>query len=318
MKAIIIGAGLAGLAMAAELSIKGYNVTVYEQNSFIGGIMNHAKKNGYQWEQGPLMLTGFEEDGICNRILKELQVDYESVLCDRGSVFIDFALWKPDEYFGPRWRKNRLLVIFPQEKDGLDRYYRFYDRMVTIYDIQEKLEQKDSVFLKLLLILNFLCIKKYSKMNASQLMDSFFKDKRLKTVYTAILADLCMKPSEFTALGIPSLNIEQAFDKRIPQKRGPFLKDQCFTYITGGTERITEGLAKTLANHGGSIITDTEVIKVTIKDGKATGVELRDGTKDTADLIIASGGAKELFNKAVGREHLTKDFLDAVDNILLF
>ena len=36
MKAIIIGAGLAGLSMAAELSVKGHNVTVYEQNPFIG------------------------------------------------------------------------------------------------------------------------------------------------------------------------------------------------------------------------------------------------------------------------------------------
>ena len=316
MKAIIIGAGLAGLSMAAELSVKGHNVTVYEQNPFIGGIMSHAKKNGYEWEQGPLMLTGFEEDGICHRILKELHVDYESAMCDRGSVFRDFALWKPDEYYGHRWRKRRLLEIFPHEKKGLDSYYHFYDRMVTIYDIQEKLEQKDSFFLKLLLIFNFISIKKYSKMNASQLMDTFFTDEKLKAVFTAILADLCMKPSEFTALGIPSLNIEQAFDKRIPQKRGLFLKDQCFTYIVGGTKKITEGLAKTVNDFKGEIITDSEVIKITIKDGKAIGVELRDGKKDTADLIISSGGAKELFNKAVGREHLEKDFLYTLDNIL--
>lgn len=149
MKAIIIGAGLAGLTMAAELSIKGHSVTVYEQNPFIGGIMSHVKKNGYEWEQGPLMLTGFEKGGICNTILKELQVEYDSVLCDRGSVFNDFALWKPEIYAGPRWRKNKLIEIFPNEKKGLDKYYRFYDRMVTIYDIQEKLELKENFFLKL-------------------------------------------------------------------------------------------------------------------------------------------------------------------------
>lgn len=140
MKAIIIGAGLAGLSMAAELSVKGHNVTVYEQNPFIGGIMSHAKKNGYEWEQGPLMLTGFEEDGICYNILRNLDVKYETVLCDRGSVFRDFELWKPKHYQGPRWRKNKLLEIFPDESVGLDKYYKFYDRMVTIYDIQDKLE----------------------------------------------------------------------------------------------------------------------------------------------------------------------------------
>ncbi|HOD92901.1 MAG TPA: NAD(P)/FAD-dependent oxidoreductase [Clostridia bacterium] len=316
MKAVVIGAGLAGLTIAAELSIKGYSVIVYEQNSFVGGIMSHAKKNGYEWEQGPLMLTGFEENGICNKILKYLQVEYESVLCDRGSVFNDFELWKPDIYKGPRWRKKRLLEIFPNEKQGLNKYYRFYDRMVTIYDIQEALEQRDYFFLKILLLINFLSIKKYSKLNASELMDSFFKDPKLKTVFTAILADLCMKPSEFTALGIPSLNIEQAFDKRIPQKRGLFLKDQCFTYIIGGTEKITEGLSKTVLNHGGKIHTNQEVTKVLINYGRAVGIELKDGTKEEADIIISSGGAKELFNKLIKREHLDEDFLNIIDDIL--
>ena len=168
MKAVVIGAGLAGLTIAAELSIKGYSVIVYEQNSFVGGIMSHAKKNGYEWEQGPLMLTGFEENGICNKILKYLQVEYESVLCDRGSVFNDFELWKPDIYKGPRKKKKRLLEIFPNEKQGLNKYYRFYDRMVTIYDIQEALEQRDYFFLKILLLINFLSIKKYSKLKTSK------------------------------------------------------------------------------------------------------------------------------------------------------
>lgn len=316
MKAIIIGAGLAGLTMAAELSIKGHSVTVYEQNPFIGGVMSHAKKNGYEWEQGPLMLTGFEKGGICNTILKELQVEYDSVLCDRGSVFNDFALWKPEIYAGPRWRKNKLIEIFPNEKRGLNKYYRFYDRMVTIYDIQEKLELKENFFLKLQLVINFLNIMKYSKLNSSSLMDLFFKDERLKAVYTAILADLCMKPSEFTALGIPSLNIEQAFDNRIPQKRGLFLKDQCFTYIVGGTERITEGLAETIKRNNGQIMTGCEVIKILIENNEAKAIVLSDGTKDRADIIVASGGAKELFNKVVGREYLKNDFLDIVDNIL--
>ncbi|MDD2261015.1 MAG: NAD(P)/FAD-dependent oxidoreductase [Clostridia bacterium] len=315
MKAIIIGAGLAGLSMAAELSVKGHNVTVYEQNPFIGGIMSHAKKNGYEWEQGPLMLTGFEEDGICYNILRNLDVKYETVLCDRGSVFRDFELWKPKHYQGPRWRKNKLLEIFPDESVGLDKYYKFYDRMVTIYDIQDKLEQKNSFLYKLLLIFNFLRIKKYASLNAQQLMDLFFKDDKLKTVFTAILADLCIKPSEFSCLGIPSLNIEQAFDKRIPQRKG-FLKHQYFSYIIGGTERITEGLGNTIKNRGSKIYTNTEVVKVIVENNKAIGVELKDGSVDKADIVIASAGAKELFNKMVGRDNLTKDFLNILDDIL--
>lgn len=315
MKAIIIGAGLAGLSMAAELSTKGHTVTVYEQNPFIGGVMSHAKKNGYEWEQGPLMLTGFEKDGICHKILKELEVEYEAVLCDRGSVFEDFQLWKPEQYEGPKWRARELIRLFPDEAGGIKKYYRFYDRMLTIYDIQDRLEQEDSRYYKAYLILTFLKIKKYAKLNAQELMDRFFKEKRLKAVFTAILADLCIKPSEFSCLGLPALNIEQAFDKRIPTKRGS-LKDPCFTYITDGTEKIAAGLGKTIEKYGSHIVTGAEVVKIIVENGKATGVALKDGQTDYADVVIAGGGAKEVFHNLVGREHVSKDHLDILDDIL--
>ena len=315
MKVIIIGAGLAGLSMAAELSVKGHSVTVYEQNPFIGGIMSHAKKNGYEWEQGPLMLTGFEEDGICCKILKGLEVDYETVLCDRGSVFQDFQLWKPEQYKGPKWRMQELSRLFPDEVGGIKEYDRFYNRMLTIYDIQDKLEEKSSLYNKAYLLLTFLKVKKYAKLTAQEFMDRLFTDKRIKAVFTAILADLCIKPSEFSCLGLPSLNIEQAFDKRIPTKRGK-LKDPCFTYIKGGTEQIAIGLGKTIEKYGSQIVTGTAVVKILIEDGKAVGVTLKDGQRELADIVVASGGAREVFQNLVGREHISKDYLAILDNIL--
>ena len=315
MKAIIIGAGLAGLSMAAELSMKGHSVIVYEQNPFIGGIMSLARKNGYAWEQGPLMLTGFEQGGICYKILKALEVDYEAVLCDRGSVFPDFQVWKPERYLGSRWRERELIKLFPHETKGIKAYYHFYDCMLTLYDIQDKLEEKGNFFYKIYLWMAFLRVKQYSKMSTEELMDRFFEDPRVKAVFTGILADLCMKPSEFSCLGLPSLNIEQAFDKRIPTKRG-ILKDPCFSYIKEGTEQITNGLGKTIVKYGSKIITNTVVEKILLENGKAIGVMLNDGQREYADLVFASGGAKETFEHLVGRVNISKDYLEILDDIL--
>lgn len=313
-KAVIIGAGASGLTMGAELVKAGYKVTIYEQNQFIGGVLSHAKKNGYEWEQGPLLLTPFDEGGSCKIILDGLGVHYETMTCDRGSVFPDFALWKPEKYEGPYWRKKRLEEIFPEEKDGLDSYYRFYENMVTLYDLQDKLEFKDNLWYKLRLILTFLKVKKYADMSAQQLMDGFFDDNRLKMVYTGILGDLCMRASEFTALGLPSLNIETAFDKRIPVKRGD-LRDPQFTYIYGGTEVIAKGLGTAIENGGGKIVTGTAVEKVIVEDGKAVGVRLANGSEDRADLVIASGGVKELFYRLVGAENLSSEYMEIIDNV---
>jgi phytoene dehydrogenase-like protein len=315
MKAIIIGAGLAGLTIGCELVKKGHAVTVYEQNPFIGGVMHHAKKNGYEWEQGPLMLTSFEGGGACRRILNDLGVTYDVMFCDRGSVFPDFALWKPVKYAGPYWRKEELLKRFPDEKKGLDAYYSFYNRMLTLYDIQDKLEEKKSLWYSLRLFLAFLSIKKYASMSAEELMDRFFTNNRLKTVFTAILADLCMKPGELSALAIPSLNIETAFDKRIYTKRGK-LTDPHFTYILGGTERITEQLGTVIQENNGKIVTGTTVEKVIVENGRAVGVRLSDGKTDTADVVIASGGAKELFFRLVGRQYMSDEYIKTVSEIL--
>jgi phytoene dehydrogenase-like protein len=313
-KAVVIGSGLAGLTMGAELVKAGYSVTIYEQNPFIGGVMSHAKKNGYEWEQGPLMLTAFEEGGNCKIILDGLGVHYDTVNCDRGSVFPDFALWKPENYAGPDWRKQRLAELFPAEKAGLDAYYRFYNHMLTLYDLQDQLELKDSLWIKARLLVTFLQIKKYASMSTQQLMDEFFRDPRLKMVFTGILADLCMRPSELTALGLPSLNIETAFDQRIPLKRGS-LHDPQFTYIQGGTETIPRELGRVIEAGGGKICTGAAVEKVLVEDGKAVGVRLADGSQDRADLVIASGGAKELFCRLVGEQYLTPEYKQILDGI---
>ena len=43
-KVIIIGSGVAGLASAIRLSSKGYLVTVYESNSYVGGKISEIRK----------------------------------------------------------------------------------------------------------------------------------------------------------------------------------------------------------------------------------------------------------------------------------
>jgi phytoene desaturase len=56
-KAIVIGCGIAGLATAIRLSVKGYKVQVYEKNSYPGGKLSHFEKEGYQFDAGPSLFT---------------------------------------------------------------------------------------------------------------------------------------------------------------------------------------------------------------------------------------------------------------------
>ncbi|QEM14288.1 1-hydroxycarotenoid 3,4-desaturase CrtD [Mucilaginibacter rubeus] len=56
-KALIIGAGVAGIAAAIRLAIKGYEVEVYETNSYPGGKLNQFEQDGYRFDAGPSLFT---------------------------------------------------------------------------------------------------------------------------------------------------------------------------------------------------------------------------------------------------------------------
>jgi len=56
-KAFIIGAGIAGIATAIRLAVKGYHVEVFEANSYPGGKLLEIKQDGFRFDAGPSLLT---------------------------------------------------------------------------------------------------------------------------------------------------------------------------------------------------------------------------------------------------------------------
>lgn len=63
-KIVVIGAGITGLAVAALLGKDGYDVTILEKNSTIGGRGRQYKDQGYTFDMGPswyMMPDAFEK-----------------------------------------------------------------------------------------------------------------------------------------------------------------------------------------------------------------------------------------------------------------
>jgi phytoene desaturase len=56
-KAVIIGAGIAGIATAIRLAVKGYAVEVFEANATPGGKLTEVKKDNFRFDAGPSLLT---------------------------------------------------------------------------------------------------------------------------------------------------------------------------------------------------------------------------------------------------------------------
>lgn len=56
-KAIVIGAGIAGIAAAIRLALKGYQVDVFEANSKPGGKLGELRMKGFRFDTGPSLFT---------------------------------------------------------------------------------------------------------------------------------------------------------------------------------------------------------------------------------------------------------------------
>jgi phytoene desaturase len=56
-KALIIGSGIAGIAASIRLAVKGYQVEVFEANSYPGGKLSELVIGGYRFDAGPSLFT---------------------------------------------------------------------------------------------------------------------------------------------------------------------------------------------------------------------------------------------------------------------
>jgi len=55
--ALIIGAGIAGIATAIRLAVKGYSVEIFEANNYPGGKLSAFSQDGYRFDAGPSLFT---------------------------------------------------------------------------------------------------------------------------------------------------------------------------------------------------------------------------------------------------------------------
>lgn len=321
MRVAVIGSGMAGLTAGAYLAREGHRVVVYEQYPEPGGVTATIVQDGFSWDLGPLILEGFGPDELGAKILREIGVPEARVRglvtdpCDRGIVFPDFALWRPAEYRGPFWRKDRLGEIFPGEIGGLDRYYRFTRRMERLAALGRRAELRDgraAPLERLRMLLNYLPVRRFATLSAAELLERFFGSEKLRAVCAGILADFVVSPSEFTGLGVPLVNPESAFDARIAERGEQPEPGPVFRCIRGGCGSLVRAAQDALEAAGGTVRTSATVTRITTESGAATGVVVN-GKGEPADLVISSAGARETFYDLLGAERLTSEYRSVID-----
>ena len=71
---VVVGGGIGGLTTAALLAARGVSVCLLERNSGVGGCVANFEHLGYAFEPTAGLYSGWEPNGIHQRIFSELKV----------------------------------------------------------------------------------------------------------------------------------------------------------------------------------------------------------------------------------------------------
>jgi phytoene dehydrogenase-like protein len=85
-----------------------------------------------------------------------------------------------------------------------------------------------------------------------------------------------------------------------------------YGHVMGGMGAITQALAASARTLGVEIRTSSPVAQIDVRNGKARGVVLEDGTEIRGRIVLSNADPKRTFLKMVAANDLPGDFLDSV------
>ena len=274
-KAIIIGSGFGGLGSACLLAKAGYEVVVLEKNEQPGGRASVYSENGYTFDMGPswyLMPDIFEH---FFRLMGERVEDYLDLQKLQPSYRIFFK--EKQQVVDIHSDLEKDIPVLEKLEPGCTPHLREYlKRSGYQYEIAKKhflFKNYDSI----LDFLNWKTMIEGSRLSVFTKMDRyvkrFFKSDALQKIMQYTLVFLGSSPYNTPAL----YNIMSHIDFSM----GVF-------YPQGGIYQVVKALVSMANKHGATIETGKEVKRILVSGGKASGVELSDGSIREADLVISN------------------------------
>lgn len=289
-KILIVGGGTGGLTAAMLLAHKGLEVTVFEKQQELGGRSGALRMGDYTFDLGCTMLMlKFVLDEIFELVGEKTE---DHITCERLNplyqlCFGDLSL---NMFSNPEQMRAELETHFPGSAQGYD-----------LFMLKEK-TRFEKLFAGLQRDYSSLCSLVHWKTIAAlphlaigqsmyQVISKYFSDEILKIAMTF--------QSQY--LGMSPWNCPGGFAII------PFLEHYYGIYhVRGGINRIPAAMRTIVEKKGGSIHMGTAVRQVLIKDQKAIGVELEDGSLHHADAVIINADIAYSLSRLMNNEHHTR------------
>ncbi|MEA1050155.1 phytoene desaturase [Lamprobacter modestohalophilus] len=295
--AVIIGSGFGGLAAAIRLGARGYRVTVVEKLDAPGGRAYVHELDGFKFDAGPTIITApflLEELWqMCGRSFKE-DIDlrpmdpFYRIRFDDGAVF--------DTNGDADAMRAQVQRFAPGDVAGYERFIEASEAIFKVGFVELGHVPFTHWQDMAKIVPKMVALRSYRSVYA--MVSQYVKDERLRVALS--FHPLLIGGNPFTVTSIYSLI--------------SFLERHWGVHSAmGGTGAIVNGLVSLIEGQGGTLRLKAEVAEITVMNGKATGVKLKDGEQIAADVVVSNADVAWTYKHllpGIERKHWTDRKLD--------
>jgi len=274
--AIIIGGGLGGLVAGAKLAKEGKQVMLLEQHNIPGGCATTFERNEFTMEVGL-----HEMDGLYD------ETDPKQIIFKDLGVFENVEFLKLPEFY--RLKNNRIDVVipddvgqaiellinkFPEEAKGIKKFFRKIfairkeaNRTFPLWCRRWKLDILMPIFPA---IFPNLAFSTYATLG--KYLDSIIDNEDLKLILAANVGYYHDDPYTMSLI-------------YFAVAQGGYYKGGA--YIKGGSQKLSDYLAKVIKDNGGEILLQHLVTSIIVENDKAVGVNYKQNRKSATETMNA-------------------------------
>ncbi len=290
--AVVIGAGLGGLAAAVRLGARGYRVTVLERLDAPGGRAYVFRQDGYTFDAGPTIITApflLEELwSLAGRRFAD-EVTLHALDPFYRIQFHDGATL--DCHAGAEAMRAEVARLAPGDVAGYQSFMRTSEAIYRIGFEQLAHVPFDSWTDMLRVAPNLVRLRADRSMY--QLAAAHVRDPKLR--FALSFHPLFVGGNPFTTTAVYGLI---AFLER---RHGVH-------FVQGGTGRLVDGLVSLVEGQGNEVRCDAGVEQILVEGRRARGVRLWSGQEIAADVVVSNADAATTYARlvpAASRRHWT-------------
>ena len=291
-KVIVIGSGIAGLAVSIRLALKGYNVQVFEQNSYPGGKLSSFSIKDYRFDAGPSLFT---MPHLVTELFKLAGEDVKNYFEFSKKEIACNYFWQDGTSFTAYGERKKFLKevekIFGEPQYNVDKYLK---KAKKKYDLTSSLFLEQSLH-KVKTFISLDTLKALFQLKTFELQKSLhqanaqsFSSPHLIQLFDRYATYNGSDPYQTSGIMTLIQHLESAYGTFVPKK---------------GMVSITEslfGLAKRL---GVKFSFETVVKEIKVELGVISGIKTKSGSF-SSDYVISNMDVFHTYKKLLPNEIL--------------